>query len=164
VFCARCGQQIPDGPELCPLCGKPAKITLDPPPASPVSSPAALPSRTQFPETGSTFASYAPPELTGVGGWLLIFVVGLTIIGPLLTFTAYLANPGRLRAEGTLDLALEAFGMVVGIFLWLSDARGLDLLKIYFGLVAAISILGLIRLALLPAGTLQSGATYGRNL
>jgi len=91
-------------------------------------------------------------------------VVGLTIIGPLLTFTAYLANPGRLRAEGTLDLALEAFGMVVGIFLWLSDARGLDLLKIYFGLVAAISILGLIRLALLPAGTLQSGATYGRNL
>ena len=48
--------------------------------------------------------------------------------------------------------------MVVGIFLWLSNARGLDLLKIYFGLVAAISILGLIRLAVLPTGTLQSGA------
>ena len=115
---------------------------------------------------------------------MLIFVVGLTIIGPLLTLPGYLANPDRITSVGMLDLALEAYGMVVGIFLWRSDARGLDLLKIYFGLVAAIAVLGLARIALLPTGTLKSSrsliylaiwvmyfrdsvrvhATYGRNL
>ena len=158
MFCARCGQQIDDAPEICPLCGKQATITLDPPRVEKRPFDVPLPATAQTPETTNTFASYAPAALTGVGGWLLIFVAGLTIIGPLLTVRDYVENPDRIRSGGILDLALEAYGMVVGIFLWQPDARGLNLLKIYFGLVAAIAVLGLARIALLPTGTLQSFA------
>jgi hypothetical protein len=93
-----------------------------------------------------TDQNYAPPQAelivppmnnivsrsTKVGGWLLLFCVGLTIISPLLTVaqivTGYQQSsryftqfPGLLRliiADTLLSIALMIFSISTGIHLW----------------------------------------------
>src|SRR5262245_16085730 len=118
MFCARCGQQIPDASELCPLCGREATVKLASP-ASPAPGPAvaAAPAQIQWPaEPESISAPARRPDLRGVGGWLLLFCISLTILAPLLMFIRVWGRGFEL--ESMLDLALAAFGVLVGSMVW----------------------------------------------
>lgn len=122
MFCARCGQQIPESSEVCPLCGREANIQL--PPSNPVGADAAVASSPVYP--GYT------PGLNGVGGWLLFFCIITTIITPL----GNLPNLARLAAIHNpwafYYLAIVIFSVVVGVSVWRVSQDAIPLLRAYF--------------------------------
>jgi len=131
MFCARCGQQIPDVAQICPLCGREANITLAP------ATPAAA--------TPFEHAPVVPfvPGPNGIGGWLLIYCISLTTLAPVsvllfysFAFRRHVFNPGIV-----LDLARVLYGAMVGIFLWTRRPAALALLRIYYIAVAASIVL-----------------------
>lgn len=91
-------------------------------------------------------AAATPTQLRGVGGWLLVFCIWVTIFDPLmdlrlLPYLRYLStNPMLL-----LSFGVTTFGVVIGVLLWSGNRAGLLLLRAYFPLVAILSVLGLVR-------------------
>ncbi len=150
MFCARCGQQIPDTSALCPLCGREATIKLEPPPVVGQTNVALEPSPLAIPPA----ASFRNRGLQPVGGWLLFFCIVLVIMGPL----SVLAEVMTLSSNGPdtpditivviLDLARAALGVATGIVVWNVRPMAFTLLWIYFGLVALLGILGIIGFAM----------------
>ncbi|HWG39836.1 MAG TPA: DUF2569 family protein [Candidatus Acidoferrales bacterium] len=144
MFCARCGQQIPDASEICPLCGREATLKLDPPPAMPTATPAAAaaPGQIQWPAEPAVIGPpMRRPDLKGVGGWLMFFCISLTLLSPL--FMAARVWGDGMGLVSMIDIAVTAFGMVVGIMLWNVHPRAFLLLWIYFGLLAFFLVLGI---------------------
>jgi len=145
MFCARCGQQIPDASEICPLCGREATLKFDPPPAmvAAAPAPAVAPGHVRWPDEPATIGPpMRRPDLKGVGGWLLFFCISLTFLAPLLLVVR--AWGGALELEGIIDIALTAFGVIVGIMVWNVHQRAFLLLWIYFGLMALLLVLGIV--------------------
>jgi hypothetical protein len=145
MFCARCGQQIPDGSEICQLCGREATLKVDPPPAIPAAAPAAAaaPRQIQWPAEPAVIGPpMRRPDLKGVGGWLLFFCISLTLLTPVLTLIRMWST--SFGPEGMIDLALTAFGVIIGIMVWNVHPRAFLLLWIYFGLMALLLVLGIV--------------------
>jgi Protein of unknown function (DUF2569) len=90
------------------------------------------------------------PDLKGVGGWLLFFCISLTVLAPLLMFIRVWGSGFEL--ESIVDLVLAAFGVLVGIMIWNVSARAFMLLWIYFGMTAALLVLGIVGAFLAPEG------------
>jgi hypothetical protein len=147
MFCARCGEQIPDASELCPLCGREATLNLPPPPPLPV--PAAAPALGQirwFDEPQNIGAPMRRPDLKGVGGWLLFFCILRTVFAPLAMVVRVSSAGFNL---GTIfDLAFTAFGVFVGIMIWTVNASAFMLLWIFFSVSAVLLILAIIATSL----------------
>jgi uncharacterized protein DUF2569 len=147
LFCARCGQQIPDATEICPLCGREASIHLNPPPAAPAPMAAPAPAQIKWPnEAETTMPPARQPRLRGVGGWLLVFCILLTVVAPLAVFVS--AWRGGFEADDIVNIAWAAFGFVVGMMVWNVHRHAFVLLWIYFGLTVLIFALAIISLAL----------------
>ncbi|HKD79678.1 MAG TPA: DUF2569 family protein [Candidatus Angelobacter sp.] len=142
MFCARCGQQIPDAIEICPLCGREATLKIDPSRAAPAPATAAAPGQIQWPDEPATIGPpVRRPDLKGVGGWLLFFCISLTFLSPL--FMAIRAWGGGFGVANTIDFVVAGFGVLVGIMLWNVNPRAFLLLWIYFGLLALFFVLAL---------------------
>ena len=136
MFCARCGQQIPDASEICPLCGREATVKL-----IPVSEPVAF-NQPQF-RPVATPAIHGP---SGVGGWLLFYCVSTAVLTP----AAILINMSRLSFPATnlyywFDVARICFGAVVGGMLWSRLPGSLRWLRICFIFDAAAIALNALR-------------------
>ena len=128
MFCTRCGQQIPDATEICPLCGREASIRLDPPPPPPVTNP-------QFHLLPLAPIVRGP---NGVGGWLLVYCLTLTMLAPGYILIQLSIAPIRFTNIYVLaDAVRIAYGMVVGILLWTRRPISLLFLKVYFIIIAA---------------------------
>src|SRR5262245_35677724 len=100
MFCARCGQQIPDASQTCPLCGREASIQLQPRAMADLSplTPPAVPS---FP--------VARQDLQGVRGWLLFFCIVTGVLTPLANIGS-LARLASVRSPWAFYyLAIVAF-------------------------------------------------------
>ncbi|MDR1848707.1 MAG: DUF2569 family protein [Zoogloeaceae bacterium] len=66
MFCSKCGQQCPDNSAFCPSCGSPVQTA-----------------QTQsFQQSGGAEYENTQPELTGLGGWLILVGIGLVICVP----------------------------------------------------------------------------------
>ena len=137
MFCARCGQQIPEASATCPLCGQETTLKLEP-----VAAPAPA-------KPGAPYDFVTIPQnlgLSGVGGWLFWFCISVTILGPLALigqfFTLQFRSP---------QLMLEAirllYGAVVGVFLWMERSTAILLLRIYFIFLAVSYLLVFLNLA-----------------
>ena len=149
MFCARCGGQIPDISEMCPLCGREATLNLPPPPPLPAAAAAPAPAQIRWPDDSQQFrAPVRRPDLEGIGGWLLFFCVSMTVLTPLFI----LARVGGSGFEVTtiIDLSFSAFGLFVGIMVWTVSAHAFLLLWIYFGLSAALQVLAIVASFLAP--------------
>jgi hypothetical protein len=135
MFCANCGQQIAEGSETCPLCRRQANIPWQPPPAS---SPMAGATPAPIPYQTVPYVGYGP---RGVGGWLLFFCICFTILWPLLNLSQYvLYRRFGLNLFTVVALVRLAFGVLVGVVLWMQKPVAMVLLRIYFAL-GAVSIL-----------------------
>jgi hypothetical protein len=120
MFCARCGQQIPEASEICPLCGREANIQL-PPPSSPVGAVAGIAPAPDY-----------IPGLKGVGGWLLFFCIITTILTPLMNLPGF-ARLAEIRSPWAFyDLAVIVFSMIVGVSVWRVSPDAIPLLRAYF--------------------------------
>jgi hypothetical protein len=143
VFCARCGEQIPDASETCPLCGREASLQIDP--------PAPLPAVSHPQSAALTLPAIT--GLSGVGGWLLVFCIMLTVLAPLAVLFPVVALRRIPSNYFMPELVRVLYGVIVGIVLWSRQAIALMMLRIYF--VVLVVTLGLAWLRLIAA-SLQS--------
>jgi hypothetical protein len=102
-----------------------------------------------------------PPALRGVGGWLLLLVVGMTILNPLATLHNLLQGydkiatyadrfPGLLsvaKADIVLSSVLMCLSIYAGVLLWGVRPAALKAAKVYFLAYLAYSVLVLIVVA-----------------
>jgi hypothetical protein len=137
MFCARCGQQIPEALGLCPVCGQQVNATASPAPSSTQPVAVALaPTGIQPPPV--PYAAHGP---SGVGGWLLFFCISFTILWPLWQLSQYVlyhfAFRGPIWWLGPLRLV---FGIVVGAVLWTGKPAAMPLLRIYYVFAGALTL------------------------
>lgn len=131
----------------CPMCQKYIDITFN--------------SET-CPQCGGNIANYnLQPEVhsqyNGVGGWLLLLCVGMTILGPLFNFfyiTQEIAASNKISAyypevetavkiEVAFTIFLIVCSMYAGISLWTKRPNAVFKAKIYLLLLPVITILSI---------------------
>jgi hypothetical protein len=140
MFCARCGQQIPDVSEICPLCGRDASVKLAAPSGVAPEAAAAV----ALAPSETTPLRPIRKDLQGVGGWLLLFCIGLVVLSPLVTLALVINAPNTDALAMALEFVRAALGVVVGILLWNIRPVAFTLLWIYFGIIALFSVLGIV--------------------
>lgn len=140
-------------------------LSISPPPPIPVSV-----------AQGTQDSSITSSGPKGVGGWLVFFCVGLTILGPLLTlnqmvtgwtetapaFEKYPVIKTALLCENIGLLALTVYGFVVGCLIWSGNLKGRTMARRFL----LIRLLGFIAVELaalfvmrdLPREMLAAGA------
>jgi hypothetical protein len=136
MFCARCGEQIPDASQTCQICRQEATLKLDP-----VLSPA--PTEPYPPYAFVTIPQNLGPK--GVGGWLWIFCVNASVLAPAFALARW-SERGFQNPVYALEQIRLLYGAVVGVFLWMQLPIALVLLRIYFIFVAAEFVLLWLRL------------------
>jgi len=117
MVCAYCGAEVSGQPTFCPRCGRSLEAA----------------------QAGIAVAPALPATDTphGVGGWLLLLCLALTIGIPLLT--AY--NWSKVFSFGFsnfpwfslgLSVVMASFSFIAGVLLWKVHPRGLPVAKAYF--------------------------------
>ena len=139
MFCRRCGSQIPEGLGMCSVCGLEIDVPWQPAPAV---SPATAAPRSVVPPP----ASYALAGPVGVGGWLLFFCIGFTILWPLWQLSQYARFHLEFRGLGWLGLSRLGLGFVAGVLLWTKNPFAMALLRFYYALSALLSVWGVLNL------------------
>ena len=145
MLCPTCGQAVPDAERFCANCGTELSAAAAPAPAAtPAAAPAPL--------------SAAPGALRGVGGWLLLFCIWVTIFSPLmelrlLPYLRYLTlNPFLL-----VSFAVTAYGVFTGIQLWTVRPQALTHLRIYFGIVLVATLVSVATFFRMVRGETMGG-------
>lgn len=101
-------------------------------------------------------AKYSP--YYGVGGWLLLFCVSLTILGPLVNLGSIGRNLSEVNQSGTmlpslvtivyveaaLALVLTAFSIYAGVSLWMIRPKAVGTAKIYLIVLVVFSVIDLL--------------------
>jgi hypothetical protein len=80
-------------------------------------------------------------RLYGVGGWLLLLCILLTIIGPLLAF-GQLSEIATTEFQWIWGIALIVFSLITGILLWTKHRIGWQVANIYFWSVSGLAWVG----------------------
>ena len=99
-------------------------------------------------------------ELIGVNGWLLWFCVTFTILSPL-NLLRYIVNLAKsetgisLIVSSAVSIAIVAYGIVVGIRLWLIRPNSLKQAKIFLIVSLCINLL-IIAFSILMGESLSS--------
>jgi hypothetical protein len=136
--CPNCGQAAQGAERFCANCG--AELAR---PAGAVSAPAA----SVAPVT-ATAAAPAAGEPRGVAGWLLLYCVWIAIVAPLmqLRLVGYMRE-AAMQWSGNwmlmLSVGVTLFGVWTGVQLWRVDQLALAYLRVYFGLAAGMTLVGL---------------------
>ena len=150
MFCARCGQQIPEASTTCPVCGQETTLKLEP-----VAAPALA--KPSVPYDFVTIPQDLGPK--GIGGWLLFYCIVNSIFLPLLVIVpfAFLLRPGRdmrpylqmltRNPIYIIDYFRIFCGTAAGIMLWMRHSLAIQLLRIYFIFLATEIVLNLLRVA-----------------
>lgn len=170
MFCNRCGVLNPDDHAFCKACG----YTLAPPvqAAAPAdASPAAGPvppaggtrrANTQQPPTLTTGVSSQATGLRGVGGWLLLFCVGLTVISPIIVVAeAVNSKDGLIIAT---DLGLAALYIYTGVGLWRTKTNSFKWLKVCFVVNLILGALAILGSIWTQSGPLEDHFSSSNNL
>jgi hypothetical protein len=129
MFCARCGQQIPEASIVCPLCGREATIHV--PQQNYAQVDVAVVSA---PQIAAGSSKPIRKDLQGVGGWLLFFCIATTILTPLRVFNTFFTSPAAPQFDaGTMVIAaIAVFGVIVGVTIWTRSALAIPLLRVFF--------------------------------
>jgi len=122
MTCPTCGQAAQGSERFCSHCGSDLTQAA---PAAPSAAPADGP--------------------RGVGGWLLLFCVWLTIVDPLLElrllrYLQYATWNWLLLAS----LGVTVVGVVTGIQLWRVRPQALTCLRLYFAVAVSLVVAGII--------------------
>jgi hypothetical protein len=134
MFCARCGQQMPETAQVCPACGRAVDLIQQAAPPPPAQQTAAA--------LGPQFApapvavAYAPQ---GVGGALLFFCICFTILWPLWVLSQYARFNFRMSPLSVIGLVRLAFGVFAGIMLWIRQSSAMVLLRFHLAVTAAFT-------------------------
>jgi Protein of unknown function (DUF2569) len=76
---------------------------------------------------------------SGVGGWLFLYCLTLTVLAPAYVLIDFSSRPYRYaNPDSLINVVRIIYGVVVGIALWRQHQRALLLLKVNFILIAAL--------------------------
>lgn len=153
MFCPTCGQPATGNVRFCTNCGTDLtteQLGVVPSLVTGAPAPMAVPNVSQQ-TTAELPAAVRPApvavpagELRGVGGWLLVFCIWVTIIDPLmdLRLLQYLRYV-TLNPMLIVSLMLTAYGVFTGIQTWMAKPHAIKLLRVYFALVALVWAAGI---------------------
>lgn len=84
-------------------------------------------------------------ELRGIGGWLLLFLISVTIFTPLnIVLTIALAqDSARAFGFNLFLIVLWIFGFYAAVRMWRCDPRGVYLMKVYLWILVVVDVLEL---------------------
>jgi hypothetical protein len=84
-------------------------------------------------------------ELRGIGGWLLLFLISVTIFTPLnIVLTIALAqDSARVFGFNLFLIVLWIFGFYAAVRMWRCDSRGVYLMKAYLWILLVVDVLEL---------------------
>src|SRR5215813_4446177 len=155
MFCGHCGQHNPDASRVCASCGQEIQLALNMTPdatatPAPVTAPQPAPLL-------SNLEHYPGPK--GLGGWLLFFVIGNTMLAPIYLLAEAVNNPHNLVVVA-LDLGLGALALSTGIALFTQRRFALVLVQWYF--IAVVAIAALVMVGVL-GGNDASSASAGAS-
>ena len=131
MFCARCGEQIADGSETCPLCGREATIKLEGHPSRNDSSATAALAPISEPAQDRPINS----KLKGIGGWLLFFCISATILSPLAVIGAVLrsvASESTFNLDTAVVVLISLLGLGAGLSAWTMSQHAIAIVRAYF--------------------------------
>ncbi len=74
--------------------------------------------------------------MEGIGGWLLFFIISLTIINPISYVWLFSYN------YDPFNIVLLIFSLTAGIFLWRKEKGAIKLTKAYLLTIVIVSFLG----------------------
>ena len=78
-----------------------------------------------------------------MGGWLLIFCIGTTILSPATVFNALTSDGMQFDPAILVPAATTIFGIVVGITVWTTSAMAIPMLRIYFLVLGGLALFNL---------------------
>jgi len=143
MFCIHCGKENPSGSKYCSKCGKLVAISDIDVKKHLENSSANIEKSTAPAETKEEYKNFTvskDTKLTGVAGWLALFIVGiflsslLNIIGTFVDFTTW----------GLIDLAIGIYGVYVGYLLSKVKPNAVKNAKIYLIINAVLGLLLII--------------------
>ncbi len=143
MYCVNCGAAITPGTHFCVSCGKPVPgAPAQSAPQSVGGGAAAGPAYSLGPTATAMPAAPLSPELEklrGVGGWLLVFCIVVTIIHPLINLAEAVATP----QPGVifLDLLLSAAAVTTGVSVWSKQSWAFTMVKAYFITMIVVAVL-----------------------
>jgi len=162
MFCPACGNEVLAEDLFCRVCGKKLSIQASSPSTAATPAPARAPSEH---ETGAKEhdgdAETAPKE---IGGWLLLFSVGATILNPLLAVSALL----QLHTAGdpwaalyiVSFVAVALFGTTAGVLLFRVHRWAVRVALIYLLSLLFFSIGTLVLVSRPDNGSLLRNVIY----
>ena len=142
MFCGHCGKPNPDTNTVCESCGKEMQVSLNLAPAAAAAPAPAPASSQQRAPVLSNLENYSGPE--GVGGWLLLFCLGTTILTPVMLISEVARNANDFTVVA-IDLGIAALAVSTGIALFARSRYALHLVRAYF--IAQLVLAALIILA-----------------
>jgi len=157
MFCGHCGKPNPDTSTHCASCGKEIQVALNMAPAA-AAAPAPAPAASQAPVL-TNLENYSGPK--GVGGWLLLFWIGTTILTPIMLLMEASRNLDNMIVVG-MDIGLTALAVTTGIFLWTRNRNALAMVRAYFItqlVIAGLSIVGGVMTDRAAQGSAQIGSS-----
>ncbi len=158
MYCSKCGKKSTDSATFCSTCGNrlSAQASMGQDPVSNLLHSESQPEETSMNETPNATSDQAAPTRSppatsveprykGVGGWLLFFCLGLTVLSPLITLGSLVASysessqyfdtfPGLLVItviDTFLSVGLMAFSIYAGVGLWRIRPGALQTAKKY---------------------------------
>jgi len=181
MFCARCGQPVPEGAAFCPSCGAPvatSRVSVppnDPPPAPEAGGATAAVWPAASPAPGAAPASPAPIAVTvRYGGfwrrWLAFIVDGLIIGAVMLPFGVGLGfaqlgtmlNSDEMNGETIMSM-IAASMLVWMIRVMVSFLYGAGFESSRFQATPGKMMVG-VRVTTLEGGRVSFGRAAGRQL
>ncbi|MBI2679031.1 MAG: hypothetical protein HYX28_09640 [Candidatus Koribacter versatilis] len=137
MLCPTCAQPAQGSERFCNYCG--TELATAPPvaPAAPAeaASAAVAPAMSTQPQAS---------ELRGVGGWLLLFCIWITVIDPLWDLRLVFYLHYGFQVPLLLSFGLTLYGVVTGIQLWIGAKAALVFLRVYFAAVLLLSLWGFV--------------------
>lgn len=155
MVCAKCGGEMSAGDNFCLSCGQPAERT---PRAPAVIDASALDASSGGPPAAAAQPAM-DPRLKGVGGWLLLFLFGVTIANPAFLLLEAAANRDDILVV-VFNVALAAFCIFVGVSVWRVRPGALALVKALFIVLTCVAALIIVG----GAAMLSEGASRAGNL
>jgi hypothetical protein len=161
MLCGKCGALNPNSRAFCKSCGSSLWPTVKA--KAPAGALAAAGHAPSLIETQGAGVQRPPisPELPsvdfsgfyGVRGWLLLFCISQTIIGPVVV----LAEAAKSKSFPTIaiDLGLTALSIYTGVALWRRRTNSFRWLKAYFLVLLTFAVLGLLASIILRRSYLE---------
>jgi len=146
VYCGKCGVENPTDNSFCYACGRPLTRGVPVGPSSgqsdgSKSAPTAVPVVEQ--RVVAIKDSTTKKNLVGIGGWLLFFCLALTVFSPLLAVAVGISQNYE-TIDWTFTIGLTTYGIYTGILLWEKRKSAHTHIKIYFGLLIMLSLVGIL--------------------